>query len=191
MSIERDASYYDEIYLESEEYRKPYEESKYYQLWERLIELIPTETKSVLDLGCGVGQFAEFFNYYRVATEYIGVDISQEAIKIAKERSSSFAELTQGFPQFNFMVGSAYEIDITVDDFIVCLETLEHINDFKFIERIPMGVEIVFTVPDFNDPAHVRYFKNITEIVHRYERHIDFSHIEKFESWFVCKGVRI
>lgn len=181
MSIERDSDYYDKIYLESEEYRKPFGESKYFHLWAQVLQLIPNDA-SILDIGCGTGQFAHMVDSCEIPVKhYRGFDISGAAIEIARSLK---------LPK-NFYKISAYEIDIENEDFIICLETLEHINDFKFIERIPMGVEIVFTVPDFADPAHVRYFKNITEIVHRYERHIDFSHIEKFESWFVCKGVRI
>lgn len=180
MSIERDSDYYDKIYLESEEYRKSYSESKYFELWKRVLLLIP-KTSHVLDVGCGCGQFAEMIMNEFGCNTYAGYDISKIAIQIAKSKGM----------ECSFTNESLYYITYSKEEFIVCMETLEHIDDFKFIQQIPMGVEIVFTVPDFADAAHVRYFKNITEIVHRYERHIDFSHIEKFESWFVCKGVRI
>jgi len=184
MSIERNAGYYDEIYSNPDSgYRLSYFDSTYYNLWKRVLLLIPKTDLTVLEVGCGTGQFAEMLLDQRSNITYRGIDFSDVAIKAANQLGNSIGIF--------FTTESAYDCKISIDDFIICLETLEHIDDFKFIERIPMGVEIVFTVPDFNDPAHVRYFKNINEIVTRYSRHLDFSHCEKFDSWFVCKAHRI
>ena len=181
MSIERKANYYDEVYSqEDSRYTLPCDESIYFELWQRVMTLIPLELP-IKDIGCGTGQFAEMLLKKHPDINYTGHDISDVAISIAINR-----RLKCYFYPIN-----AYTVKFNEDDFIISLETLEHIDDFKFIDRIPMGKEIVFTVPDFNDAAHVRYFKNITEIVNRYSRHFDFSHIEKFQSWFICKAVRI
>lgn len=178
MSIEQKAEYYDQIYRENENYSKPHTESPYYQLWKRVLQVIPSGI-NIIDVGCGTGQFAEMLLADR-ETVYKGIDISSEAIKIA----------TYVLGEDKCEVASAYDYPINpIGSFVVSLETMEHIDDFRFLNNIPLGVEIVFTVPDFNDPAHVRYFKNITEIVFRYHQKINFSHIEKFERWFICKGV--
>ena len=44
------------------------------------------EPESLLDIGCGNGHTIEFFNKRWPATTYYGVDLSDEAIRIAKER---------------------------------------------------------------------------------------------------------
>ena len=56
---------------------------------------------SVLDLGCGNGRFAELFRGRNI--EYLGIDNSEELIKICRER---FA----GEPNIKFVVGDALNV---------------------------------------------------------------------------------
>lgn len=184
MSIERDHAYYDEYYAESVEYRKHYTDSVYYELWKRVIPLVPDVEIDVVDVGCGSGQFAQMLCESHPNIRYSGFDFSKAAIDVAIEK-------IPGRFHYGVKCASLYEYKYSASDFIVCLEVLEHIRDLEFLNRIPLGVEIVFTIPDFADQAHVRYFKSVAEVVFRYHTHIQFSHIEKFGSWFVCKGVRI
>ena len=108
-----------------------------------------------------------------------GFDFSLEAITIARAKGLNVCKLA----------------DITKvkipDCIIVCLETLEHTKDFKVIENIGLGKEFIFSLPDFNDPAHVRYFHSINEVVNRYKNVIKFEYIQHFQSWFICKGTTI
>lgn len=181
MSSERDSKYYDEIYLKSEEYKKKYSNSVYYELWKQVIKLIPTGVH-ITEIGCGTGQFADFLcgSGFR---GYVGFDFSKEAISLTKRLGIE----KYGF---QFFVQDCTKMLIQ-GDFILCLETFEHTKDFKIIENIGLGKEIVFTVPDFNDPSHVRYFHSINEVVDRYKNVIKFSHVQKFDRWFICKGVTI
>lgn len=179
MSIERGSNYYDEIYSKSEEYKKKYSSSVYYSLWKEVIKLIPPQVV-INEIGCGTGQFADFLN----GSGYIGgcgFDFSEVAITQAKKLN---------LQRFKFFVEDCTKVSFT-GDFFVCLETFEHTKDFKIIENIGLGKEIVFTVPDFNDPSHVRYFHSINEVVDRYKNVIKFSHVQKFDRWFICKGVTI
>jgi len=176
MSIERDAKYYNEIYSESESYSKHYSESRYYKLWTNVIELIPAKS-NVVEIGCGTGQFAAMLYEADLVETYHGYDISETAIEMAKKSCGNF-----------FHAIDCYLLTIPATKLIICLETLEHIDDVKFLNLLAMGSEIVFTVPDFDDPAHVRYFKNVAEIVFRFHQKIDFTHIVKIEKWFLCKG---
>ena len=122
MSIERDPIYYNKIYRESSEYKLHYKESVYYQMWKIIILLIPDKTP-IIELGCGTGQFAQICidagkNYSH------GYDFSLEAIMIAKEKGLNVCKL-----------GDIMKIKIG-NCIIVCLETLEHIRDFKVIKNI-------------------------------------------------------
>ena len=123
MSIERDSIYYDCIYQNSDEYKCGYEKSVYYEMWKIVISLIPDKI-SVIELGCGTGQFAKMCidsgkNYSH------GIDFSLEAVTIAKEihnlQVCKLGDIT------NVNIG---------DGIIVCLEALEHTRDYKVIENI-------------------------------------------------------
>lgn len=181
MSIERPAEYYDEAYLNSEEYSLPFAESPYKQMWGKVAELIPEGSK-ILDLGCGPGQFAEFL-YSFGFNSYTGFDFSGVAVGacVSKELSGFKFEIAD----LNIFPVSNY------DGLFVCLETFEHLKDYRLIENIGLGREIIFTVPDFNDEAHVRYFHSVNEVVDRYKHVIKFEHVQKFERWYICKGVTI
>lgn len=182
MSIERGKEYYDDIYSREDyqdKYLCHYSESQYYELWKKIIQKIPNGMPFI-ELGCGTGQFAkmladEGFNYL------LGIDFSGKAIKIAKKNC----------PELNFVVADITTSDFNEESFFVATEVFEHVKDYKLIENIGLGKEIIFTVPDFNDASHVRYFKSVAEIVDRYKNVINFEYIEKFQHWFICKGVTI
>src|SRR5688500_8702360 len=54
-----DAAWYDAVYRDSALYGQPYWYSHYYPLWTLIAERVRNaEAKSVLDVGCGPGQFA-------------------------------------------------------------------------------------------------------------------------------------
>lgn len=177
MSIEREAQYYDKAFSTRAEYGLHYSESVYFELWGKVMNLIPEV--QIIELGCGTGQFAQML--IDSGKEYLaGFDISPVAVRMAKEVN----------PQGKFIECDLTDADIT-GDFFIALEIFEHTKDYKIIENIGLGKEIIFTVPDFNDPAHVRYFHSVNEVVERYKNVIRFEHIEKFQSWFICKGVTI
>jgi len=181
MSIQRPSEYYDDIYSR-EEYKQKYlcnfSESPYFELWKKILPLIPKEI-AITDIGCGTGQFAHMI--LESGYKYLhGFDFSRFAIDQAKKLYT---------PKL-FSVGDATSGPIN-GEFFVALEIFEHTKDFKIIENIGLGKEIVFTVPDFDDASHVRYFRSITEVVDRYRNYIKFDHIEKFQHWFICKGVTI
>lgn len=178
MSIERDSSYYDKIYATSKEYQKPYTESAYYELWKKAMELIP-KTVGITDLGCGPGQFAKML-FDSGYDKYIGYDFSEMAIIKAKIL----------VPEFNFFCQDVIQNHL-VGHFFVALEVFEHTRDFKVIEKLGLGKTIVFSVPDFNDPAHVRYFHSVNEVVDRYKHVILFEYIQKIGSWYLAKGTTI
>src|SRR3990167_3538758 len=178
MSIEREPEYYDDYYRNSSEYTLPYGKSVYYDMWKIVLSLIKDKI-TIIELGCGTGQFAQMCidagkNYF------YGYDFSLEAITIAKEN-------------FNLCVcrvGDITKVNIG-NCIVVCLETLEHTRDFKVIENIGLGKEFIFSLPDFAHPSHVRYFHSVNEIVDRYKNVIKFDYIQKFQSWYICKGTTI
>ena len=52
---------------------------------------------------------------------------------------------------------------------MILLEVLEHIsNDLFILGNLLSGTKVVFSVPTFGDPSHVRKFLTEKEIVERY-----------------------
>lgn len=87
------------------------------------IKLMNIKGKKVLDLGCGAGSSLQYL-YQKGALEVWGVDISEEQIKLAKDK----------FPQFkdNFFVSPMEnDLDIPVNyfDYIVSIFSIGYTSD--------------------------------------------------------------
>ena len=109
----------------------------------------------VLDLACGTGDLAEFYN-----GEYVGIDISEEAVKMARKKDLKNARFYCGDPtQPMKQEGMPF-------DTIVMGQFLEHIKDDKELFRnitkwSHENTRIIITVPNSDrvqDPNHVREF---------------------------------
>jgi SAM-dependent methyltransferase len=63
----------------------------------RVLDELPTPPRSVLDVGCGHGRFAQLLRERGIAPRYQGVDASAELLALARERSDlvAGAELAQ------------------------------------------------------------------------------------------------
>jgi ubiquinone/menaquinone biosynthesis C-methylase UbiE len=95
-----------------------------------LTEVGITPGDSVLDLGCGFGDFAAFLDAQRIEVDYAGYDINPRLIEEARRRhpSRQFAVrdvLEDEFPQFDFIVSSScFNLRMLEDD------------NYQFVERI-------------------------------------------------------
>ena len=185
------AEYYDELYANSEEYGKPFWQSRYYFLWTVIIDRLRRgKPNTLLDLGCGSGQFAELV-HRDLTIDYLGVDISQTAIEKATARN---------LPGFRFEVGDALTSPLLESGFdaVVCMEVLEHLErDIELLERIRPGVRCLCTVPNFPFVSHVRHFENEAEVRDRYTDLFDSIDVWGLASshsdtaiYFLMDGVR-
>ncbi len=155
-------------------YFKSYTESFYYNSWIAAIRrlLFLNKDTSIIDIGCGVGQFANMLFDYGFLN-YKGIDYSQKAIDMAKQNNPNFSE--------SFRCADAFTDNIFSGNYEVAIlfEIIEHIqDDIKVLERIKSGTKILFSVPNFLDPNHVRYFDNTEEIINRYGFLIDILDIQ-------------
>lgn len=125
----------------------------------------------ILEIACGVGQFANML-FDAGFTNYQGFDFAAEGIKIAKERNPLHQE--------KFFVADAFEAPEVAEqhDLVICFEMLEHINkDLELLRRIPSGTKVLLSVPNFDDPYHVRYFTSEKEVYERYKEVINIFDI--------------
>ena len=183
MGYYREAYYYDDVYERYENYHKHYTESPYYSLWIKCLEYIREDAK-ILEVGCGTGQLLKMLqDKKRYLKSYTGFDFSQKAIELCKS-----GLVVQGDARNPKMYIGDY-------DLIISMEVIEHlIDDVEVIRLWPTGKEVLITVPDFDDPAHLRYFQTEEEIIKRYQ--IDFyclyiKSIVKYERWFIINAITI
>ena len=99
---EQGPEYYDQTFLNREHWRQHYTQSPYYPLWAVIADRIArSEPTSVLDIGCGPGQFAALLQD-KGLPQYLGIDFSPKRIKQAREVC----------PEFDFVIADVFETDL-------------------------------------------------------------------------------
>ncbi len=173
--------YYDAVLTSSKEYRLPYKDSSYFVLWTQILQFIKkVEGPELLEIGCGSGQFAHYL-YDEGYRNYHGFDFSPKAIELA-ERT-----VKQSFSLGDALDPNAYNHPYNL---VIALEVLEHIgDDLGVIKNLKQGTNLVFSLPTFDDPAHVRWFVTPGQILKRYYRLVDVVEIVPIGPWFACFGI--
>ena len=178
------AEYYDNIYLGRNSYKVNYKKSEYYKLWLEVLKEI--SDFFILEIGCGTGQFAHLLwdNGFR---EYVGADFSVKAIKIANKLRKKKEMNSFSFLKHDILDPQLYKMKIET---VIALEVFEHIDDHAVINNIKNGIRVIFTLPVFDDPAHVRFFKTIKEVRDRYGKHFEEFEARSFDKYFICAGIK-
>jgi 2-polyprenyl-3-methyl-5-hydroxy-6-metoxy-1,4-benzoquinol methylase len=112
------------------------------------------EGDRVLDIGCGNGALT--FDLAQKAKEVIGIDLSYENIKIAKENYSA--------PNIEYIIGDAIKYNFNQRfDVVVLSNILEHIeNRVKFLQKIKtLAPKILIRVPMINRDWITLYKKEL------------------------------
>lgn len=148
---------------------------KYWHL-RRFIEVLKVVREvegPVLDVGCHSGTFTAKILKRVGSKKVYGIDISEQAISLAKKR----------IPFGNFRVGDAQKLPFKSDFFeaAFCLEVLEHVDDpvavLKEINRIlKKGGYAVLLVPSDD-----RLFKVIWFLWTLYYPHWRHAHVQSFK----------
>lgn len=143
----------------------PLEESSALPVYEAARALLPE--LPIVELGCGTGRFAKM-----VWSDYfLGVDFAPQVVKEAMNYCGSAG---------SFRVADIREWehgpDIPEECCYVLLEVLEHLDDDRdALMRIPPGLPIVFSVPNFWSESHVRRFLQPSHVFERYGDLLDFD----------------
>lgn len=161
-------------------YELPYQHSGYFPLFREVQRTLRQRgVRSVLEVGCGTGGFANLLRDRQPDVSYRGFDFSPVAVQRAATRLGR-SDL--------FFVGDA-RVDAsygTATDAVVCTEVLEHIEaDLEVVRRWAPGVYCVCSVPNFDADNHVRHFKSEDEVQQRYAALIDIEHIVKIKKPFL------
>jgi 2-polyprenyl-3-methyl-5-hydroxy-6-metoxy-1,4-benzoquinol methylase len=181
MGKEMDSEYYNKVYESDHKYVGKYTQLPHFPIFQIALSYIKElRNPYILELGCGTGQFAQFL-WEHGFREYMGYDFSEKAIELARHLS----------PQVFKRVDCA-ECEVPPEfDIIVALEVLEHIEkDLHILSCIPQGKVAIFSVPRFDDPAHVRHFISKEQVQERYGKIIKIDDLMKYKNWYIAKGVR-
>ncbi len=175
------SDYYDTVYASSERYTQDYRDMSYYPMWAQAIHTVRSlGNPSILEVGCGVGHLAEYL-HDEGFTKYHGFDFSEQAVAMAKKRTD------QDFAVADAYDPASYDYDY---DVAITLEVLEHLDDdLGVLRQLKAGSYVIFSLPTFDDPAHVRFFTNPGQIIQRYQPLVDFKALGLMLRWFIGVGV--
>ena len=119
--------WYDRLYETSPAYHVRYSESEHYTVWQAVAERLRSfGVRSVLDIGCGPGQFASLLRDSGIE-RYLGIDFSHVAVKRARKVC----------PEFDFQVDDARTSDVYRVPCLrlrVCLDTLGQLDEDREVD---------------------------------------------------------
>ena len=182
MGKELDSDFYNEVFKNGGSegmYFLSYDQTPWVNVWNEIIDyIIDNGFTSVLDIGCGPGQFADFLKNRMPDIKYTGIDFSQTAIDMAKEL----------VPSFDFIAADAVTFDYSSVnyDIVVTTEFLEHIKgDLRILNKIKRNTTILATQPNMDSDGHVRFYsKNIVtaekQLIKRYGNICNINDIKYF-----------
>jgi SAM-dependent methyltransferase len=192
--------HYNDFYAIVDAYRKhPNDVFQYIDMWNKAVGLLKAyNIKSIIDLGCGPGQFAHLVSEHIDDIDvYYGYDFSETAIKMANKRELGPKYLFEikNLKNENFINNSLKNLAY------ITFEFLEHINeDLEVLLKIPSGSRVIFSVPSFDYKSHVRYFPDKSDVLSRYGKYIDIESVFVFDNnpnirdgkvLYLCDGIAI
>lgn len=166
-SVALPAEWYDGV-LPGSRAMDPLEESSALPVYQAAASLVPPHVP-VIDLGCGTGRMAELMRQHS-SRQYLGFDFAPAVV----------AEASAYCPAFPFAVADIREWEhgpgLPEECCYVLLEVLEHLDDDRdILARIPPGLPVVFSVPNFWSASHVRRFLQPSDVFDRYGDLLDFD----------------
>lgn len=84
-----------------------------------LLKQLPARVETAVDVGCGTGTFARLLAAR--AERVLGLDLSPEMIRVARERSAAY-------PNIEYRVANVLESDLPACDCIASIATLHHME---------------------------------------------------------------
>lgn len=174
--LEISSTLYDNAYRSGgaeSNYHRSYTQSFYYPSWRQAMGYLDPLDRStpILEIGCGAGQFANML-FDHGFLNYTGFDYAAEGVALSKKNNPDHEE--------KFFVADAFQTDLMEKkyDLVICFEVLEHVQkDLALLQRIRPGTQMLLSVPNFDDPYHVRYFTSEDQVRERYGRVMCISDI--------------
>ncbi|MEW6447567.1 MAG: class I SAM-dependent methyltransferase [Bacillota bacterium] len=154
--------YWDRVYARERESGR---RRLYTDLWNSMLQYLPPGCYSLVDIGCGAGEFLRFISERRPEYLLYGTDWSVEGLRTA----------AQCCPQAALYQAVAGSFNLPRDDFdlAVCSEVMEHVPEpASFLDRVirvvrPSG-RILITTPwewGASDPEHLWDYEGSEDFV--------------------------
>ena len=153
---EKGAGWYDGIFGGSADM------SRYEEIYETVAKRV--DGKSVVDFGCGTAELRRLIDDYR------GYDFSKRAVEIAGDDRVRFGD----------MYSLLDDPESVKADVWVFTEVFEHVDDLAVIRKIPPGQRVIFSIPSFDDPAHLRMFSSGDAVEERYGKFFRLDYLVVF-----------
>ena len=114
-----------------------------------LLKQLPPQCQTILDLGCGVGEFSRLLSVR--AEKVIALDLSPQSIEIAKQRSRQFNNIDYRVADI-----SNWKFPLSYFDAIVSIATVHHLSLTELLPKIkaalkPGGVLVVLDLVENNN----------------------------------------
>lgn len=145
-----------------------------YHFVERALEGIIgcSAIKRALDVGCGIGKIAKFISDFGKDIEVTGIDMSEEAVELAKRNCPGIAFFVSDIESFN--VEKSY-------DLITAIDVIEHIgNDRMALQRMSQLLQdngiMVMSLPH-----SMRYWTRSDKVGGHYRRYRKKEIVEKLK----------
>jgi 2-polyprenyl-3-methyl-5-hydroxy-6-metoxy-1,4-benzoquinol methylase len=150
----------------------------YKNLRPEVYQIIPNQSKIILEIGCGEGEFSNNFNR-KFITEYWGIDLDKKSVEVANTKldkvfHGDFDDIENKLPNGHF-------------DLVICNDVIEHMkNAEEFMVKIkaklnPCGF-LVGSIPN------IRHYSIIKNLLFNGDwRYEDFGIMDKTHLKFFTK----
>jgi len=157
--------------------------------YEVAAQLIP-DGASLLDVGCGSGDFLAYLKQSHPNCDVLGVDVSPQAVAIARSHGVPAEVIRTNLP-LGRQLNRRY-------DYIVLMEVLEHLVDAESLVRDLITMQpkrIIVTVPNMGFFMHrLRLLVGrmpVTSVFFHMREHVRFWTVTDFHQWVDILGLRV
>jgi SAM-dependent methyltransferase len=142
------------------------------ELFDHFQILNPNKEINIVDIGCAHGKVFGLLNK-RYKINYLGIELNQEFAEMAKSRYGQ----ERNFRIINDSIENHYS-ELKNTDFIISLETLEHIPEHvvvRLIEQIAIANPKYFVCSVPNEVGPIVWIKNVGSLLMGYMRHTEYK----------------
>jgi len=142
----KDKYFYDKNYFDLSPYPSSINKNYFLNKLRKIIEITGEKKPSILDIGCGWGNFLELLKEKNIP--YLGIDTSPEAIKICSQKKLNCRQID---------VETLVSENKNKYSSITCFQVIEHLeNPLIFLKSIKKLLKknrvIIMTTPNNNSP---------------------------------------